>query len=60
LVSNTFKEISKLSSYYTVPNDACNSYLFLYEKLHELDHQLQKYMHFNTYVFIPKILKIVA
>ena len=60
LVSDTFKEISKLSSHYKAPNDACNSYRFLYEKLHELDHQLQKYMHFNTYVFIPKILKIVA
>jgi regulator of cell morphogenesis and NO signaling len=60
LVSDTFKEISKLSSHYTAPNEACNSYRFLYEKLHELDHKLQKYMHFNTHVFIPKILKIVA
>jgi len=60
LVSDTFKEISKLSSHYTAPNHACNSYRFLYEKLHELDHQLQKYVHFNKHVFIPKVLKIVA
>lgn len=59
LVSDTFKEISKLSTHYTAPNDACNSYNFLYEKLHELDHLLQKYVHFNKHVFIPKILKIV-
>lgn len=59
LVSDTFKEISNLSSHYLVPDGACNSYRFLYQKLHELDHQLQKYVHFNTHVFIPKILKIV-
>lgn len=60
LVSDTFKEISKLSTHYTVPADGCNSFRFLYDQLHELDHLLQKYVHFNKHVFIPKILKIIA
>jgi len=59
LVSDTFKEISNLSSHYLVPEGVCNSYRFLYEKLQELDHQFQKYVHFNKHVFIPKVLKIV-
>lgn len=60
LISDTFKEISKLSTHYTVPEDGCNSFRFLYEKLHELDHQLQKYVHFNKHVFFPKVLKLIA
>ena len=60
LVSDTFKEISNLSTHYTVPADGCNSFQFLYEKLHELDHQLQKYVHFNKHVFFPKVLKLIA
>ena len=60
LVSDTFKEISNLSAHYTVPADGCNSFRFLYEKLHELDHQLQKQVHFNKHVFFPKVLKLIA
>jgi len=59
LIGDTFKEISKLSSNYIAPIEACNSYKFLYEKLHEFDHQLQKYLHFNKHIFIPRVLKII-
>tara|TARA_R110001583_G_scaffold54028_1_gene166061 strand:+ start:708 stop:1418 length:711 start_codon:yes stop_codon:yes gene_type:complete len=60
LVGDTFKEISKLSSHYSVPEGACNSYKFLYEKLHELEHQVHNYMHFEKNVLIPKVLEIIA
>lgn len=59
LIGDTFKEISNLSSHYKVPEDGCSSYKFLYEKLHELDHQLQKYMHLYKNVLIPKVLKVI-
>ena len=60
LIGDTFKEISKLSSHYLAPDDACNSYRFLYEKLHELDHQLQKYMHFYKHTLVPKIVELMS
>ena len=60
LIGDTFKEISKLSSHYKVPVNACNSYRFLYEKLHELDHQLQKYMHFYKHTLVPKINDLIS
>jgi regulator of cell morphogenesis and NO signaling len=60
LIGDTFKEISKLSSHYSVPVGACNSYKFLYEKLHELEHQVHNYMHLEKNVLIPKVLEIIA
>jgi regulator of cell morphogenesis and NO signaling len=58
-IGNTFKELSKLSSDYTTPAEACNSYKFLYERLEELQHEVHNYMHFEKNVLIPKTLKII-
>ena len=57
LVGDSLKEIAALSSHYSVPAEACNSYRFLYEKLHEFHHEVQKYMHLEKNVLIPKVLK---
>ncbi len=59
LIGDTLKEITTLSSHFLAPDDACNSFKFLYEKLHELAHQLHKYMHFENNVLIPKVLKLI-
>ena len=59
LIGDTLKEITTLSSHFLAPEDACNSFKFLYEKLHEFAHQLHKYMHFEKNVFIPKVLKLI-
>jgi len=59
LMGNSFKEISKLSSNYTTPDEACNSYKYLYKNLQQLEHQVHKYMHFEKNVLIPKALKII-
>lgn len=53
-----FKKISKLSSNYTLPNGACNSYAFLYQKLKEYEHELHKYVHFEKNIFFPKIVAL--
>lgn len=58
LAADAFKSISKLSSNYTVPEGACNSYRFLYEKLEELEHELHKYIHFEKNILFPKLLKL--
>lgn len=59
LVGDALKEISKLSSNYTVPEGGCSSYEFLYKKLSEFEHEVHKYIHLEKNVLIPKILKII-
>lgn len=59
LIGNSFKEISKLSSSYKVPEDGCSSYNFLYKNLQQLEHQVHKYMHFEKNVLIPKALNLI-
>lgn len=59
LVGNAFKEISKLSSNYLVPQDACSSYQFLYKKLIEFEYKMHQYIHLEKNVMIPKMLKII-
>ncbi len=60
LMINSFKEIVKLSSNYMVPESACSSYKLLYQKLHEFEFQLHKYIHFEKNILFPKVLKIIA
>lgn len=59
LIGNSLKEISKLSSDYTTPKGACNSYNYLYKNLKQLEHQVHKYMHFEKNVLIPKALNSI-
>jgi len=59
LIGDAFKSISKLSANYSVPEEACSSYRFLYEKLEEFEHELHKYIHFEINILFPKLLKLV-
>jgi regulator of cell morphogenesis and NO signaling len=60
LLKDSFEEIDKLSKSYFIPEDACNSYRFLYQELEKLKHQFQKYVHLERNLLIPKFLKIIA
>lgn len=60
LIGDSFKEIARLSSNYKVPEDGCNSYVYLYKNLKQLEHEVHKYMHFEKNVLIPKTLKSIA
>lgn len=59
LIGDSLKEISKLSSDYNAPEDACNSYKFVYKILKQLQHEIHKYMHFEKNVLIPKVLNTI-
>lgn len=59
LVGDAFKEISKLSSNYLVPQEACSSYQFLFKKLNEFENKMHQYIHLEKNVMIPKMLKII-
>ena len=51
-------EIRKLSSNYTPPEDACNSYQFLYKKLKDLDDDLHQHIHLENNILFRKALKL--
>jgi regulator of cell morphogenesis and NO signaling len=57
LILNTLDEIKNISNSYHIPESACSSYKFLYEKLQEFDHQYHRYLHIERNIFIPKVLK---
>ena len=53
-----FKTIASLSSNYSVPEGACNSFSLLYEKLNAFEHELHKHIHFEKNMLFPKLLKL--
>ncbi len=58
LIGNTFKGIANLSSNYKTPENACNSFVLLYKKLNEMEHELHKYMHFEKNILLSKALEL--
>ncbi|MCK4561985.1 MAG: DUF542 domain-containing protein [Flavobacteriaceae bacterium] len=52
-----FKEIRQLTSNYTTPVNACNTYISLYRNLQKLEQKLHKYIHFEINILFPKVLK---
>jgi regulator of cell morphogenesis and NO signaling len=51
-------EISKITSDYTLPADACNSYTILYKKLEEFENDLHKHVHLESNIIFPKAIKL--
>ena len=56
--AENFKQITIVSSNYTLPVGACNSYTFLYKNLEEFEHKLHKYIHFEKNILFPKLLNL--
>jgi regulator of cell morphogenesis and NO signaling len=52
------KEISKLSSNYKLPEDACNTYIVCYSKLKEFEDDLHRHIHLENNILFPKTLAI--
>ncbi|HEX6913952.1 MAG TPA: iron-sulfur cluster repair di-iron protein [Chitinophagaceae bacterium] len=52
------EEMKKVSGNYTPPEDACNSYQFLYKKLKDLDEDLHQHIHLENNILFPKALKL--
>lgn len=51
-------EIRKLTSDYTLPMDACNSYTILFKKLEEFENDLHKHVHLENNILFPKAIKL--
>jgi regulator of cell morphogenesis and NO signaling len=52
------KEISKLSSGYTLPEGGCNTYRVLYGKLNEFENDLHRQIHLENNILFPKSLQL--
>lgn len=55
---DVLKEISKLSSGYTLPEGACNTYRVLYGKLNEFENDLHRHIHLENNILFPKSLQL--
>lgn len=51
-------ELSEVTSGYTAPADACNSFKFLYRKLNELEDDLHQHIHLENNILFPKALAL--
>ncbi|QDP86660.1 DUF2249 domain-containing protein [Chryseobacterium sp. SNU WT5] len=47
----------KLTNNYALPEDACNSYRYLFEKLQEFENDLQMHIHLENNILFPKALQ---
>jgi regulator of cell morphogenesis and NO signaling len=57
-VGDIFKKISSLSNNYTPPEDACNTFRALYDKLNEFEQDLHKHIHLENNILHPKALEL--
>jgi regulator of cell morphogenesis and NO signaling len=56
VVGNALDQIRKLSKNYTLPEDACASYSFLYKTLDEFENDLHIHVHLENNILFPKAL----
>ncbi|CAG5001352.1 Iron-sulfur cluster repair protein YtfE [Dyadobacter sp. CECT 9275] len=52
------KRIREISSNYHLPQGACNSYTYLFEKLKEFENDLFNHIHLENNILFPKALEI--
>lgn len=48
----------KLTGNYSLPEDACNSYAYLFEKIKEFESDLQQHIHLENNILFPKAVKL--
>lgn len=53
-----FKSISSLTSGYTTPDGACNTFKALYSKLDEFEQDLHQHIHLENNILHPKAIKL--
>lgn len=51
-------EIRRLTSGYTPPEDACNTFKALYSELKDFEEDLHKHVHLENYILFPKAISL--
>ncbi len=57
-VGEAAHKISELSQNYSLPDDACNTFLITYQKLKEFEEDLHKHVHLENNVLFPKVSRL--
>nr|WP_121271179.1 iron-sulfur cluster repair di-iron protein [Pedobacter schmidteae] len=52
------QEIRDLTQNFTLPADACNSYMILYKKLDEYENDLHRHVHLENNILFPKAIAL--
>ncbi|HWK99248.1 MAG TPA: iron-sulfur cluster repair di-iron protein [Parapedobacter sp.] len=52
------KTLRKLTRNYDLPADACNSYMYLFDKIREFEDNLFQHIHLENNILFPKALKL--
>ena len=58
IMSEDLAYIRRLTGDYQLPEDACNSYTYLYQKLEEMEDDLKQYMHVENNILFPKAIAL--
>lgn len=57
LVGHNMEKIRELTANYTLPQDACASYSFLYKSLNEFEEDLHIHVHLENNILFPKAIR---
>jgi regulator of cell morphogenesis and NO signaling len=57
-VGEDLEEIRQITSEYSLPAGACNSFTILYKKLEEFENDLHKHVHLENNILFPKAIKL--
>lgn len=52
------RSLRKITNQYQLPQDACNSYTYLFEKLKEFENDLFNHIHLENNILFPKALQL--
>ena len=58
VVGNKLEQIRKLSNNFSLPEDACASYSYLYKTLEEFENDLHIHVHLENNILFPKALEL--
>jgi regulator of cell morphogenesis and NO signaling len=53
-----FEKISAMTNNYAIPEDACNSYRYAFQKLQEFEQDLHRHIHLENNILFPEAIKL--
>lgn len=53
-----FEQLSVLTNNYSIPEDACNSYNYAFQKLREFEQDLHRHIHLENNILFPEAIKL--
>ena len=53
-----FEKISAMTNNYTIPEDACNTFAYAYQKLQEFEQDLHRHIHLENNILFPEAIKL--